>query len=81
MSRRWRFLNPVSDLFVYGRVVLTMERKSVMPMDEPFWDEDTYYVWYLNYIKVSILNSTRDSDFFLGLPLFFLRLAKRELWQ
>jgi hypothetical protein len=52
------------------------------PWKNLFWTiKGTYYTWYLKYIKVSIFNSTKVSDFLPGLPLFFLSLANRELWQ
>ncbi len=81
MSPTWSLLDLVSDLFVYGRVILAMEWKSVMPMDEPFLDNRGFILYIVpKYIKVSIFDSTKVSDFVPGLPLFFLRLAKRELW-
>jgi hypothetical protein len=51
------------------------------PWMSPFWTiNDTNNIWYLKHIKVSIFKSIKVSDFLPGLPLFFLRLAKRELW-
>jgi hypothetical protein len=55
----------------------------VMPMDEPFLDNGGKVQSYgtLSPLRYLHLSPLRFLIFFLGLPIFFLRLAKRELWQ
>ncbi len=51
------------------------------PWMNPFWTmEDTNNIRYLKHIKVSIFKYIKVSDFLPVSPLFFLRLAKKDLW-
>ncbi len=38
--------------------------------------EDTYNIWYLKHIEVSIFKSIKVSDFFLGLLIFLCLLRE-----
>jgi hypothetical protein len=59
-------------------VILAMEGEGVMPMDEFFLDNGGYILYMVPYVHEDIyFISARISDFLPGLPLFFLRHAKR----
>jgi hypothetical protein len=61
------FVHLIFDLFVYGRVVLSMEGKSVIPMDEPFLDQWRIYTMYNTFRTYRYLYS-----YSLGSLIFFL---------
>ncbi len=74
---RWSSLRSSFGLFIYGRVILATEGKSVMPMDESFLGIHTIYgtIRTLSYLY---FNPLRFLIFFLVLLFSFLGLLRQS---
>ncbi len=67
-------------LFIYGRASLTLEGKSVVPMEIAFMYMEDKHLKYGTFRSLRYIysNQFRFLISFLDLPTFLLRIAKRE---